>query len=63
MDLDVVNELRDHLARDYNPKFAIVLEHALAEILRLNDIVEAQRHVHGETYGRNSNKVSDGLFK
>ena len=63
MDIDVVNELRDHIALVYNPKYQVVLEHALAEILRLNDIIEVQRTVHDEMYGRNSNAKSSELFK
>ena len=63
MDLDVIQELRDHIALQYNPKYAIVLEHALAEIIRLNDILEIHRAVHDEMYGRNSNTKSNELFK
>jgi hypothetical protein len=63
MDLDVVEELREQIKMTPYSGFAIILEHALAEIIRLNDIVEAHRVVHDEMYGRNSNAKSNELFK
>jgi hypothetical protein len=63
MNLDVVEELRDHIELQYNPKYAIVLEHALAEILRLNDIIERNEAMHDEMYGRRSNARNQEIFK
>ena len=68
MDIDLVSDLERWLAAcdDSYPgdiRLKLAFERCLAEIIRLNDALEAQRHMHNEAYGRNSNKVSDGLFK
>jgi len=65
MNPDVVEELREWIddLKLGGWDGVDVLEHALAEILRLNDILEVHRAVQDEMYGRNSNAKSNELFK
>jgi hypothetical protein len=63
MNPDVVEELKSQIEFFHGLGYTEVLEHALAEIIRLNDIIEQNRAMHDEIYGRNSNARNQELFK
>jgi len=67
MNPDVVEELQAYIEINEDGHWGngvtLALERALAEIIRLNDIIEQNRVIHDEMYGRNSNARNQELFK